>query len=63
MPKKVATVQVKEENEIQSYINSFKEMEEVEPDENHSKVYIEETEIDTTEAIEDGKNTIISKIT
>jgi hypothetical protein len=51
MPKKAAAVQiVKEENEIQSYINSFKEMEE--PDE--SKVYIEETEIGSGEAIEEG---------
>lgn len=54
MPKKVIT-QVKEENEIQSYINSFKEIEEPEGSPSTSKVYIEDTEIGTSEAIgEDG---------
>lgn len=51
----------KEENEIQSYINSFKEMEEPEePGQSGSKVYIEETEITTSEAILEGKSYILA---
>lgn len=58
MPKKTAvtvTTQslVKEENEIQTYINSFKEIEETETP-SESKIYVEETEIGSSEQMEEG---------
>lgn len=55
MPKKTAVVQIKEEeNEIQSYINSFKEMEEPEGNNSGSKDCIEEAEIGESGPIEEG---------